>query len=69
MLLKLLLTQILNRLHKLESQPLMYKGKKYRYQAIKQKEQYKLKIQKIRQSHEIRRHKRQDNLNLYEKQK
>jgi len=32
-------------------------SKKYRYQAIKQKEQSKLKIQKTRQSHEIRRHK------------
>jgi len=31
--------------------------KKNRYQTIKQKEQSKLKIQKTRQSHEIRRHK------------
>jgi len=33
------------------------KVKKYRYQAIKQKEQSKLKFQNTRQSHEIRRHK------------
>jgi len=32
-------------------------SKKYRYQAIKQKEQSKLKIQKTRLSHEMRRHK------------
>jgi len=31
--------------------------KTYRYQAIKQKEQTKLKIQMTRQLHEIRRHK------------
>jgi len=31
--------------------------KKYRYQAVKQKEQSKLKIQKTRLQHEIRRHK------------
>jgi len=33
------------------------KSKKYRYQAIKQKEQSKLKTQKARHLHEIRRHK------------
>jgi len=32
-------------------------SKKYRYQAIKQKEQSKLKIQKTKLSHELRRHK------------
>jgi len=32
------------------------KNTKYRYQAIKKKEQSKLKIQKTRLSHEIRRH-------------
>jgi len=44
-------------------------SKKYRNQAIKQKEQLKLKIQKIRLSHEIRKHKWQDNMNLYENQR
>jgi len=44
-------------------------SKKYRYQTIKQKEQSKLKIQKTRLSHEIRRHKWQDNMNLYENQR
>jgi len=42
-------------------------SKKYRYQAIKQKEQSKFKIQKTRLSHETMRHKWQDNMNLYEK--
>jgi len=37
--------------------PVSTKLKKYRYHAIKQNEQSKLKIQKTRQSHEIRRHK------------
>jgi len=34
----------------------VYNIKKYRYQAIKQKEQLKLKIQKTRLQYEIRRH-------------
>jgi len=42
----------------------MHLSKKYRYQAIKQKEQSKLKIQKTRLQQEIRRHKWQ-NMNLY----
>jgi len=37
--------------------------------TIKQKEQSKLKIQKTRQSHEIRRHNWQDNMKLYENQR
>jgi len=45
-----------------------FNSKKYRYKAIKHKEQSKLKIQKTRLSHEIRRHKWQDNVNLYENQ-
>jgi len=36
---------------------LFEQSKKYRYQAIKQKEQLKLKIQKTRLYDEIRRHK------------
>jgi len=40
-------------------------SKKHRYQAIKQKEQSKLKIQMTTQLHEIRRHKWQDTMNLY----
>jgi len=39
------------------------------YQAIKQKEPSKLKIQKTRLSHEIRRHKWQDKMNLYGNQR
>jgi len=42
-----------------------WKSKKYRYQAIKHKEQSELKIQKTRLSHDIRRHRWQDNINLY----
>jgi len=41
----------------------------YVYQAIKQKEQSKLKIQKTKLSHEIRSHKLHDNMNLYENQR
>jgi len=36
---------------------IIYINKKYRYQEMKQKEQSKLKIQKTRLSHKIRRHK------------
>jgi len=44
-----------------------FKSKTYisRYQAVKQKEQSKLKRQNTRLEHEIRRHKWQDNMNLY----
>jgi len=40
-------------------------SKKYRYNAIKRKEQSKVKIQKTRQLQEIKRHKWQENMNLY----
>jgi len=38
---------------------------KVKNQAIKQKEQSKLKIQKTRLSHEIRRHKWQDDMSIW----